>query len=245
MRTLPPLLLSMCVLTAFACGRAQVGDRDRVGVDRDAAAPRPPQDKIFVDFRKNWRELISQSPDFTRPVVVPEQPPAQAWQPRVLSECVFSADAGGMVPQVTLVWVEPTAQAPEGALSATRQAQTGTPRLRFDLTVQYQGFQRNFYSTALASDKLQRFKIPSTSALVADEPAVLVTGPALFPKLMDFRMDPITDRDTARPFLRHTLVLRDLNQGLSYTIRMDVPGSNAWNQDRQFAFLTPVCPTSF
>jgi hypothetical protein len=67
----------------------------------------------------------------------------------------------------------------------------------------------------------------------------------LFPKLMDYRTETIQDRDTRREIKKHTVVLRDLSPGLSYTIRLSALGDNRWNEQREFVFLTPVCPKNF
>jgi hypothetical protein len=74
---------------------------------------------------------------------------------------------------------------------------------------------------------------------------VLLTGPGLFPKLMDFKSQTVQDRDTNRQITNYSLVLRDLNHGVTYTIRASQLVGNEWTNERQFAFVTPVCPKSF
>lgn len=250
------LLLSACILSISACGgqggSTGRGDRDAIDLDQDVTSNRRPLDPIFIDFEKNWRKFISTAPELTQPVVRPEQPPKEPWDPVVVAECVFSADAGVLVPQVTITWNEPVGEGPTIPIGvrqpreqAPEQQAAAEPRLRVDLAVHHNGFARNYYSTALSTAAQQRFNLPSNSGLVADTEAVMLTGPALFPKLMNFRAEMIQDRDSARQFKRHTLVLRDLSQGLTYTIRLSSPTQGAWTEDRQYAFLTPVCPESF
>jgi hypothetical protein len=244
MRAIPSLLVLGCLVAIVACGRAQRGNEERIDLAQNVTSQHKPQDRIFVDFEKNWRQFISTAPDITLPVVTPERKPQEPpWDPRVVAECVFSADAGGMVPQATLTWNEPVDNpSPDVAQLARQQRPMETPRLRFDLSVYHDGFGRGFYTTALATDKQERFKLPSNSAMVNNQEAVMLTGPGLFPKLVDFNVQAVQDRDTGRQLGRRTLILRDLNPGVSYTIRRDRPDANAWNADGEFTFLTPICP---
>ena len=73
----------------------------------------------------------------------------------------------------------------------------------------------------------------------------MLTGPSLFPKLMDYRTETFQDRETRREIKKRTLVLRDLSPGLSYTIRLSAPGDSRWDEQKKFVFLTPVCPKEF
>jgi hypothetical protein len=225
---------------------------------RDDGPERRPQDKLFIDFNRNWREMISQSPDFAAPVVRPEQPmpPTPEFEPIVISECVRSTDAGAVVPQVTLSWNETAGGGPDIVLAAQRGGRPPTAqqppaaaappsRLRVDLAIHHNGLGRNYYTTAFSDQKLQRFQLPSTSALVKDEPAVRLTGTGIFPRLLEFRIESLRERETQAQFEKHTLVLRDLNPGVSYTISIDRPAGNQWNEARRFVFLSPVCTQSF
>jgi len=248
------LSLSLCCVVAlFACDRRGGRTTDEhIDLDQDVTVDRKPRDVIFVDFEKNWRQFISPSPELEKPVVplpAPE-PKEERWAPIVTSECVFSADAGGRVPQVTLVWNE-SAGVVEAPVKGSAQVPVAatipreTPGVRFDLALHRDGFGRNYYTSILAAEKLERFKLPSNSGLVDDTEAVLLTGPGLFPKLMDFRVEALPDHETGRLFDQLTLVLRDLSDGLSYTIRMDRPMEARWNEEKRFTFLTPICPQSF
>jgi hypothetical protein len=239
MRAIIAPLLCLCLLVTLACGRSRRGGRD--GYLGETAPVDPPKDKIFVDFAKNWRQVISESPELALPVTRPERPAARPWQPRVLTQCVFSDDAGGLVPQVTLSWNETD----DIILLRAKARQTETPPLRFDLAVHFDGFSRNYLSAALSTGKLERFKLPSNSPLVKDQAAVLESGPGLFPKVVEYRTESLQERDTQRAFVQHTLALRDLNHAVSYTIRMDRREANGWTEDSRFEFQTPVCPTSF
>jgi hypothetical protein len=171
-------------------------------------------------------------------------PPEEPWEPIVVADCVQSQDAGAMVPQVTLTWNEPAVDRPDTirAVSQGGAQALETPRHRIDLAVHHNGFGRNFYSSALSTAAFQRFNLPSSSALVNDTEAVVLTGPALFPKLMAFRAEIIQDRDSGRRLRRQVLVLRDLSEGLTYQIRLSSPADGAWREEQESVFLTPVCP---
>jgi hypothetical protein len=253
MRSLTPLLLSVCIIGTFGCKRSAIKERERVDEIKNVPAERKPQDKIFIDFAKNWRELIHRSPEFALPVAVPSAPPEERWQPVVLAECVFSGAAGGLVPQVTLTWNEPAGEVPDwrpkvataAQAQDQREGQAGVQRRRFDLALRDDGFARDYFSAILSGEKFQRFKLPPNSAFINDTAAVLSTGPGLFPQLVDFKTEILADPETRRPFAQHTLVLSDLSHGMSYTIRMDRPAGEGWSEERRFGFLTPVCPNSF
>jgi hypothetical protein len=229
MRAIPSLLLSVCLMAALACGRTQSKDGERINLAQNVTSDRRPQDKIFTDFENTWRQFISSSADLALPVQRPPDTAKQRWEPKVTTACVSSADAGGLVPQATFTWNEVLGPEVNGA--SQEQPQVETSRLRFDLSVHHDGFARNFYSSALATDKLQRFKLPPNSALINNQEAVLLTGPGMFPKLLDFNIQRIQD-----------LVLRDLNGGLTYTIRLDRRAGSEWTEEGQFVFLTPICP---
>ncbi len=238
MQAVSPLLFSACLVAAFACSRAQRRDRDSIDLTQDVTTDRKPQDKSFADFEKNWRRFISASPELAMPVVTLEKTPGGAlWEPAVVSECVSSPGAGGLVPQVTLTWSGP----PSGSAGAADPSRD-VPALRFDLAVHHDGFGRNYYSSALASDRHERFELPSNSALIENPEAVLLTGPGLFPRLAGFEAQAVQDRDTGRRLERYTLTLQDLSAGLSYAIREDRRSDDEWTAGGSFVFLTPVCP---
>jgi hypothetical protein len=238
--------------------RGRRRDRDKIDLEQAVTIDRRPKDPVFADFAKKWRQFISESPELTKAVFAdPRKPPREPWVPVVTPDCVFSPDAGGQVPQVTLIWNEPLRTDPgPGAppakqLPAAQQemAEPGgpaeTPTIRFDLALHQNGFGRNYYTAILASDRLQRFMLPSNSGLVNDTEAVLLTGPGLFPRLMDFRTQVLVDAAVRERFLQHTMVLQDLSQGLTYAIRLDRPANEQWSEEKRFAFLTPICPQEF
>jgi len=250
------LALAVCILSIGACNRQRRRNRD---IERGEGVIVKPQDVLFVNFERNWRQMVSQSPQLLLPVVPPEKP-QPAWEPLVIPECVFSSDAGRMSAQVTLVWNEAIggviieaprvaragrAAAPPSPAAAQSTAAAEPASIRFDLGLEHNPFVRNYFSSALATDKLKRFSLPSNSALMTDTQAVLLSGPGLFPKLMDFRAQTLTDRDTNQQFSRQELVLKDLKQGLTYTIRMSRLAQTQWGDEQQFAFLAPVCPNAF
>jgi hypothetical protein len=213
-------------LAVFACKGAKRADTDRIDLTQNVTAYRRPQDKAFANFEKNWRQFTSNSPELAAPVTA-NRAKASAWQPRAISMCVYSDDAKGLVAEVSLTWNEPG---------------EGEGPLRFDLAIHHNGLSRKYYSSALSTGKGGRFQLPSTSALLHDEEAALLTGPGLFAKIGDYDVQGIQPREGGSPVLQHTLALRDLSQGLSYTIRLARRADGAWQEIGQYVFLTPVCP---
>ena len=214
-----------------------------------------PVDAIFADFEGNWRQFISPREELTLDVVTED--PEVPWKPLVYSECVFSEGAGANVPLMTLTWVEP---API----------TDKTPVRFDLTPHYLGFERESYSTIFPVVAQQRFNLPMNSALASDPEAVLLTGPGIFPKLVDFnqvvltgRGGPVTaapaldttgptppgvstdDAAAARAGVQYTIKLQDLNPGLAYKFRKCDLVESAWRSDQTVTFSTPVCTQKF
>jgi hypothetical protein len=239
------------VLAAFASGcgsRGGSGNRDRIELGKNVTVSGKPLDPVFKNFPQSWRQFISTNPDLAVPVtgVATRQEPTSQ-QPIIISECVFSPDAQGYVPQVTLSWDEPS-----GSSVAARKQQQNAPGQseqipvrRFDLGLHHDAFGRNFYSSAMSTDKLKRFYLPPNSALVNNQEAVLLTGAGLFPKLMDYRTLTVRDSSstTNRQFLKQTVVLRELSEGITNTMRVSHLVGRAWKTDQQFVFLVPVCPT--
>jgi hypothetical protein len=239
----------LCTFFALSCSRQNATtlrtEGHRINLSQNVTNDSRPKDAIFVDFEKNWRKFISQSPEIALPVVAVRD--KTSWRPIVQEDCVFSPDAGGNVPQVSLTWTELAAPAPAPAPQThPQQQQSVAPAaVRFDLALHYKGFERNYYSTALSTEKLQRFNLPSNSELIANSDQLLVSGPSLFPKLMDFHTEMVKARDTNREIPRQTLVVRDLAPGLAYTLRRATLGNKLWNADGEFSFSTPVCPQEF
>lgn len=259
-------LLLICLISNTACNRKSRSQRTGEGVslDQDVTREPKPKDAIFIDFQSNWRKFISPSAELALPVVpIKEGQPKEVWQPLVLSRCVFSADAGGYVPQMTIIWNEgvttPPPSTPGIALAAEVQTPPQAPpkapaspvptiepgKIRFDLALHFQGFEKNQFTSAIATDTDKRFNLPSNSNLVANPDALLLTGPSLFPKVLDFHTQMVVDRDNNRDIPQSTLVLRDFSPGLSYTLRMSSLGQNQWNESKQVVFSTPVCPKDF
>ena len=246
-----------CLLSFFvsltsitACDRTEANnrrnERDEIDLNQNVTVRGKPQDVVFKDFEKNWRKFISSAPQLTVAVIGTPQPPPV--EPVITSECVFSSEANGYVPQMTISWNEPSSPITEVSSRARQQmqqAQVEVPKMRFDLGVNYDAFARNYYSSILSTDKLQRFSLPSNSALVNNPNTVILTGPGLFPKLMDFKAQPVQDPATNRRFEKQTVVLRELSEGIAYTMRVSRPSGNNWNADRQIVFTAPVCPNSF
>jgi hypothetical protein len=235
-------VLVVAMLAVGACGgeRGNSGrDPDSIDLNQNVTAERRTEDPAFVDFEKNWQAFISKSPELALPVMAAPGTPDQTWEPIVVAECVLSPEAKGLVPQVSLTWNDDA----EESTRAGRSAASGA--VRIDLAVHFDGFARNYYSSVLSTSVAGRFELPSSSALIKNSEAVMLTGPALFPRLMRFGVEPIQDRDTGRTLRRHTMVIRDLSQGLTYKMRLSTLADGAWHEDKQYVFLTPVCPNSF
>jgi hypothetical protein len=254
-------LVLVCLISNTACNRGgQRKEGDNVSLDQDVTSDKKPKDPIFIDFQNNWKKFVSPSTQLALPVISPkkEEQPQVVWQPIITSDCVFSQDAGGFVPQVTIIWVE-TVQAPPN-IALARQVQQPLPsplpsqqpqqtldlsKTRFDLAVHFDGFDKNQFTSALAADKDKRFNLPSNSAFISNSDALLLTGPSLFPRVMDFKAEMVRDRDSNREVPRNTLVVRDLSQGLAYTLRLSTLGQNQWNEAKRVVFTTPNCPQDF
>jgi hypothetical protein len=236
-----PIAVGIVAISACSQHGNTRRDADSIDLKQSVTAERDTQDPAFIDFEQNWRVFISNSPELALPVVPVPGSPDQSWDPIVVAECVFSPEAKGLVPQVTLTWNDGVAD--QSIRRRPRGSEAGP--VRIDLAVHFNGFVRNYYSSVLSTAALDRFKLPSSSALIADSEAVMLTGPALFAKLMRFSVETIEDRDKGRQLQRHTLVIRDLSQGLTYKMRLSNLADGAWHEDRQYVFLTPVCPNSF
>jgi len=256
-------LILTCLIPTTACkrrGPQRTGEG--VSLDQNVTHDKKPKDPIFIDFQNNWRKFISPTAELALPVIPikKEEQPREVPQPVINSQCVFSADAGGFVPQVTLLWTETPAPSPSPGpvIELARQVKQPQPeqaqqlqqpadpsKLRFDLAVHFQGFEKNQFTSTLASDKEKRFNLPSNSNFIANSDALLLSGPSLFPKVMDFRTEMVRDRDANRDIPKSTLVLRDLNGGLAYKLRMSTLGQNQWNEIKQVVFTTPICPQDF
>jgi hypothetical protein len=148
---------------------------------------------------------------------------------------------------VTITWNESAGRVVQTPAALTQQQQQqGEVRVRrFDLGIHHDPFVRNFYSSAFSTDKLKRFNLPSNSALVSNPEAVILTGPGLFPKLMDYKEIQLQDRERNLQFSRQTLVLRELSQGITNRLRVSNLVGKEWVTDKQIVFIPPVCPVSF
>jgi len=204
-----------------------------------------PQSPEFKDFQNTWRQFISKSPELSVPVSGTISPERAAAEPIISSECLYSAEANGYVPQVTISWTDVANQVMETAATAARQETAKAPIRRFDLGQHYKSFERNLYSSALSTDKLKRFTLPSNSAMVANPQAVVAAGPGLFPVLADYQVEEIKDQKSNRRFSKETVVLSELNGGISNTLRVSSLAGREWKTDRYIQFMVPVCPVHF
>lgn len=235
------IVFSVC-LTVTACQNKIKREREEeINLEQEVTNRQIPRDSIFFQFEKNWKKFISPLPELTRPVFV-EQQEVPTWQPLVITDCVYSQEAGGAVPQVELTWQEPVAQ----------------NTVRFDIALQSQGFERNYYSSVFPVERLKRFSLPLRSELVRDTAALLLTGPAMFPKIVQFSRTAIRVAGTdtlgqpqvrnakgANAAAREEVKLRivELGAGLSYKIRKCTFNKESWNATQEVIFNTPICPT--
>lgn len=240
------LTLFLCFCLLAACVRKGQLKRDKEDLDRQIELEQTvtsnvrPKDSIFLNFEKNWVKFISREPVLLRPVNMPQK--QEVWNPLVTSDCVFSEGAGAYVPRMYLSWVE------------NDQYGDKEPPVRFDVTLQYQGFERNMYTTIYPMKELERFVMPGNSDYIKDTAAVMLTGAALFPKLVSLGREAVqapvpTDdikRQVPQPAMKkYNLVIEDLGGGLSYTIRMCRYNGENWVSVKQYVFSTPVCTQKF
>jgi hypothetical protein len=241
--------LALCIGYSAACRSKQSshGERDEVNLNQNVTVSSKAVDVVFKDFEKNWQKFISQSPQLAQPVAGVVEQRENAPEPIITPECVYLSSAGGYVPRVTITWNSETPpivlEARPKAVKAAAQPQDQTPELRLDLALHHDAFTRNTYSSVLSNEVNQRFNLPSNSALVNNPEAVRLTGPGLFPQLVQFRSQILNAGN--QQVTRNTAVVQELSEGLTYQMRVSRPTDNQWTTDQQFIFITPVCPTSF
>lgn len=197
-------------------------------------------DSVFLHFEKNWKKFISPAVELTMPVQDNDR--NEDWQPLIISDCVFVQEIGAPVPQVEITWQEPINQ---------------QENVRFDLALQTEGFQRNYYTTVFPVEKTKRFNIPMRSEFVKDTAATLLVGPAMFAKVIDYQSSVIRGipadsnqqsinknykPEQGTGFTKKTLRLSELGSGLSYRIRMCAFNNEVWMPTREVIFSTPICP---
>ena len=206
---------------------------DKVNVDQKITQRFFPTDSIFIDFQRTWPKFISKSVDLIKPVVARQQ---QDWRPVIISDCVMSNSAGKVVPEIEISWSEPVVQ---------------EKIVRFDIALQSQAFERNYYTTAYPVEVQQRFVIPGISAYVTDTAAMMLTGPALLPKVTQYSQIAIADQQQPSieggrtQMLRKTLKIQELGFGLSYKIRMCSFNREVWLPTQEIIFTTPICPVDY
>jgi hypothetical protein len=244
--------LVLCVAWSSACRSkppARTGEQNEINLNQNITVSGRAQDVVFKDFDQNWRKFVSQSPRLAAPVIGTGQRREAAPEPVITPECIFSESAKGFVPRITISWNEAPAQVVNEPAARTKDsqpaAQEQAPAMRIDLGLHHDPFARNYFSSALSTEVSNRFSLPSNSALLSDPEAVRLTGPGLFPQLMEFRTQLLHDATTNRQFAKNTVVLQELSPGLSYSMRVSRPSGDQWTADQQFVFVSPVCPTSF
>jgi hypothetical protein len=233
---MPALLVAgLFLLSCRNTGRVQNGDVD---MEQQVTTERFPLDSVFLHFEKSWKKFIDSSVELRKPILERE---TVRWLPHVRSDCKFSTSLQRNVPVVILTWNE---AAPAGMNDEKIQAVTtaNDNSLRFDMSLMYKGFERNYYTTAFPVNRLQRFNIPVHSAFTQDTAAVMLTGPSGLPQVADFQQVLVKVHDTS--LLQKTLTLMELGPGASYKIRKCVLSGENWVPSQEFVFSTPVCPVN-
>jgi len=221
---------------SFNCNHRGVSpNRGDVDLDQDVTSKHFPQDSTFLHFAQNWKKFINPSLELHKPVLERQ---VATWTPAVIADCRYSTTAGHNIPVVELSWNEEFP--PNGATTEMVTGPAATRNLRFDISLNYKGFERNYYTTVFPIARNQRFSIPEISTLVRDTSAVLMTGPSLLPKVVDFQQ--IRVRVNEKEMLKKILHLTDLGPGAAYRIRSCTLNGEAWMPSAEFIFNTPICP---
>jgi hypothetical protein len=190
-----------------------------VGCDGSAEGDVVDVDDLYEDFDGTWRTLVNDRPELSYPVIETEGSAER--EAIVAGICVFAPDAGGRVPSVELSWID-----------------TAAPE-RFDLTVAYQGFERRRFTTAFPVEEGERFLLPADSAYFDDEALIQATGPGIFPRIVRWSRTPLVEVPGAEI---HTLVVQQLPEAISVTIRDSVLDGERWVAYGPYSLLTPICP---
>lgn len=227
------LMFIVPAIIFFGCGnKGGRLDKEKIDLDQNVTNRHRPLDTVFLNFEKDWKKFISPNQMLAMPVMVTEE--KQSWEPLIFSDCSFQAEVQANVPQVELTWNEPAMQ---------------EQPLRFDIALHYQGFEKNYYTSVLATDKPERFALPANSAFINDTAAVLLTGPSIFPKVQGLNRQtlasPNIDQQQQNVTLRSTLKLTQLGPGLSYRIRMSRFNKEVWIPTQEVIITTPICPTDY
>jgi hypothetical protein len=224
-------------ITLFSCrhnGKIQVGNVD---LDQEVTTNRFPMDSVFLHFEKNWKKFINSSLELQKPVL---QEAVSGWAPIVISNCIYSPELGHNIPVVELSWNESPAQRVPTEEKQLNQEVTQARNVRFDISLHYKGFERNYYTTAFPATKEERFNIPMASAFIKDTAAVMLTGPTMLPKIAEFKQVMVRVNET--DMLKKTLKLTELGPGTSYRIRICRYNGQSWAPSSEFIFSTPICP---
>ena len=213
----------------------KIGDKDKINLDQSVTSTGRFQDSVFLHFEKNWTKFINRSPELIKIVLPRDTVYTARWEPVIKSDCEFNAQSQINVPVVEISWNEVAVQAP----------------MRFDIALQYQGFEKNYYTTVYPIEKTNRFNIHLQSQFLQDTAAVLLAGPPLFPKVEAFTVQDLPaaaaqiETPNKSTLVQSTLKLTDLGPGLSYRLRKCVLVNDRWSPSREIIFNIPVCPVDF
>jgi hypothetical protein len=213
----------------------KIGDKDKINLDQNVANTGRFQDSVFLHFEKNWTKFINRSPELVKIVMPPDTVYSHRWEPVITADCEYKPEAQISVPVIEISWNEVAVQQP----------------MRFDVALQYQGFEKNYYTTVFPIEKLNRFNIHLQSKFLQDTAAVLLAGPPLFPKVETFTRQDLPDTpgqvevQNKTKLVRSTLRLTDLGPGLSYRLRKCTLVEDRWMPSREIIFNIPVCPLDY
>jgi len=229
------LCLSLAGLSFTGCTHHSKTLNDgNVDLDQEVTQSNNQRDTVFLHFAQDWKKYISPSVELHKPVL---ERPVMNWTPTVIADCRYSTERGHNVPVVELSWNEAMpAQVRAEAFNQTVE----TKDLRVDISLQYKGFERNYYTTAFPIARNQRFSIPGKSLFVKDTAAVIMAGPAMLPKVVDFQQMKV--KVNSQDMVKKILHLTDLGPGAAYRIRLCTLTGENWAPSGEFVFNTPICP---
>jgi hypothetical protein len=236
---IPRAALLAAAILLLSCRHNRRLHKTDVDMEQNATLERFPLDSVFLHFEKTWKKFIDTSAELQKPILERE---TVVWAPHVRSDCQYSAALGHNIPVVQLIWNEPPPAGmgaePSVAAKAVRTADESN--LRFDMSLMYKGFERNYYTTAFPVKVKQRFNIPVRSAFTQDSAAVTLMGPSGLPQVSDLKQIIVKIHDTT--LVQKTLTLMELGPGASYKIRKVVLNGQNWVPSQEFVFSIPICP---
>ena len=236
----PKINLILFVMALGACNhKNNVADKDKLDLSQNVSNTGRFQDTAFRQFEKTWTKFINRSPELVKEVMpINVQDVKTRWEPVITSDCEYLPEAQVNVPVVEITWNEVASQTPQ----------------RLDIALQYQGFEKNYYTTVFPIENSKRFNIHLQSQFLRDTAAVLLAGPPLFPKIQRFaalnlpataNTGQVIEGQNPAVMIKSTLRLTDLGPGLSYRIRRCTLVDDRWMPTQEVIFNIPVCPMDY